>query len=75
MMDMLAGLCGASIPESLRASLSNLPEGDQDALQQFGIDFAVQQCSGLLNEGVPGLHLYTMDRSSSVKAIVKALRS
>jgi methylenetetrahydrofolate reductase (NADPH) len=75
MMEMLAGLCGATITEEIRQGIVALPEGDKQALVDFGIEFAVRQCTELLKSGVPGLHMYTMDRSSSVVGIVGRLRS
>lgn len=75
MMEMLAGICGASIPNDLRRGLSQLPADDKPALEAFGIDFACGQCRELLHAGVPGLHLYTMDRSEAATGIVGRLRS
>jgi len=75
MMDMLAGLCGATITEEVRQGIAALPEGDKEALQEFGIEFATRQCTGLLEAGVPGLHFYTMDRSQSAVGIVNRLRA
>jgi methylenetetrahydrofolate reductase (NADPH) len=74
MMEMLAGLCGATITEEVRQGIRALPEEDKEALVDFGIEFAVRQCKDLLGAGVPGLHIYTMDRSSSAVAIVEHLR-
>ncbi len=74
MMEMLAGLCGATITEEIRAGISALEEGDKEALSAFGIEFAIRQCTELLKAGVPGLHIYTMDRSKSTVAIVNRLR-
>jgi methylenetetrahydrofolate reductase (NADPH) len=59
----------------LQRDLAELPEGDKEAVLNFGIEFAYQQCGGLLSEGVPGVHIYTMDRSKSVTEIVSRLRS
>ena len=75
MMEMLAGLCGVTITDEVRSGLKNLPEGDKEALVDFGIEFAVRQCKDLLRAGVPGLHFYTMDRSSSFVGIIKRLQS
>ena len=74
MMEMLAGLCGATIVDEVRQGITALPEGDKEALVNFGIEHAVRQCKELLEAGVPGLHFYTMDRSKSVKGIVNRLR-
>ena len=74
MMEMLAGLCGATITEEVRSGIKAVPEGDKDALIEFGINFAVRQCRELLKAGVPGLHIYTLDRSRSAMGIVNQLR-
>ncbi|MCL5104295.1 MAG: methylenetetrahydrofolate reductase [Armatimonadetes bacterium] len=74
MMEMLAGICGATITDDLRRGLASLPEGDTEALLAFGIDFATRQCVELLEAGVPGLHIYTMDRSESAVGVVNGLR-
>jgi methylenetetrahydrofolate reductase (NADPH) len=74
MMRSLAKLCGAAIPGEIEEGLAALPEGDKDALFEFAVDLATRQCRELIQGGVPGLHLYTMDRSKTVVAIVKRLR-
>jgi methylenetetrahydrofolate reductase (NADPH) len=74
MMKRLAALCGATITDEIDAGLSALEPDDKEGLLEFGIDFAFQQCAGLLQAGVPGLHIYTMDRSKSAVAIVRRLR-
>ncbi len=74
MMESLARLCGATITGKIHDGLAALPEGDKKALSAFGVDFAVEQCRGLLAGGAPGVHLYTMDRSKSVVQIVNRLR-
>ena len=74
MMEMLAGLCGATITDEVRQGIAALVEGDQEALVAFGIDFAARQCAELLEAGVPGLHIYTLDRSESAVGVVSRLR-
>jgi methylenetetrahydrofolate reductase (NADPH) len=75
MMEMLAGICGATITEAVRKGIAALPADDKEALGVFGIDFATQQCRGLIEAGVPGLHFYTMNRSVSAVGIVDRLRN
>lgn len=74
MMEMLAGMCGATITEEVRNGLASIEDGDKDALIAFGIEFAYRQCAELLKAGVPGLHIYTMDRSASTVGLVNRLR-
>jgi len=75
MMENLASICGATITAEVRRSIAALPEDDREALVAFGIDFAVRQCATLLEAGVPGVHIYTMDRSESAKGVVTRLRA
>ncbi len=66
-------MCGARIPAPLRARLAEL--GDDDAAAtEFGIEYATQQCEGLLRAGVPGLHFYTLNKSYSTVRVLKNLR-
>lgn len=74
MLEMLAGLCGATITDEIRDGIAALPEGDTEALLDFGIDFATRQCAELIEKGAPGVHIYTMDRSKSAVGIVGNLR-
>ena len=74
MMEMLANLCGATITDKVRNGLAALPPEDKPAVADFGIDFAAQQCRELIEQGVPGLHIYTMDRSKASVEIVKRLK-
>jgi methylenetetrahydrofolate reductase (NADPH) len=73
MMEMLAGLCGATITGEVRRGIAALPEGDKEALVAFGIEFDALRCAELLRAGAPGLHIYTMDRSKSATGIVNRL--
>ncbi len=74
MMESLAKLCGATIPTEIRQGLGELPADDKEAVLNFGIEFAYRQCKDLLHSGVPGIHLYTMDRYKTVEAVVNRLR-
>lgn len=74
LMEKIAALCGAKVPESMRADLAKLPTGDEDALVEYGIERTLKQCRKLIQYGVAGLHLYTMDRTRATVAIVNTLR-
>jgi methylenetetrahydrofolate reductase (NADPH) len=74
MMENLAALCGATITDQVKQGLAALPPDDKEALNNWGIEFAVEQCRELLQSGAPGLHIYTMDRSISTLGIVNRLR-
>ena len=65
-------LCGARIPASLLETLEGLAD-DDEAATQFGIDFATRQIADLIEAGVPGIHLYTLNKAHSTTAILKNL--
>ena len=74
MMEILSNICGATITNEVHQGLNNLPEGDKQAINDFGINFATKQCKELLKTGVPGLHFYTMNRSSSALEVISNLK-
>jgi len=65
-------LCGAVIPEVLRARLAALAEDDA-AVAEFGIEYASQQCADLLRHGVPGIHFYTLNKAQPSLRILRNL--
>lgn len=75
MTHMLAKVCGATITPDLQNRLDAVNAYDKDAVLQLGIDFAVEQCRGLLSNGLPGLHFYTMNRSHSATRILQTLKA
>ena len=46
---------------------------DDEAVTQFGIEYATRQCEELLREGAPGLHFYTLNKARSTSQIVENL--
>ncbi len=72
--NILAKVCGSTLTDELLQGLDKLKDADADAVLSFGIDFATEQCRGLLAGGVPGIHFYTMDRSRSTTEILSRLR-
>jgi len=60
--------CGAEIPRWLRKRLEAYGD-DLESLFDFGIDVVSDLCARLLDKGAPGLHFYTMNQSTAVKAI------
>ena len=65
-------LCGADLPAPLLAELDRRG-ADDEAVTEFGIDYASRQCEELLREGAPGLHFYTLNRARSTTAVVRNL--
>ncbi len=46
---------------------------DADAVRRVGIDWVTQQCRDLLDNGVAGLHFYTLNRSGATVEIYRRL--
>jgi methylenetetrahydrofolate reductase (NADPH) len=67
-------LCEATIPDPLASAMEALG-GDERAEFELGVAYAAQQCSELLREGAPGIHLYALNRWPAARAILGALRA
>ncbi len=65
-------MCGARIPQELQRRL-RIVANDQAAVVATGVNWAVDQCRALLRDGAPGLHFYTLNRSSASLAVHAAL--
>jgi len=65
-------MCGARIPQELYRRL-RIVENDTSAVVATGVQWAVDQGRQLLAEGAPGLHFYTLNRSSATLAVHAAL--
>ena len=58
-------LCGANIPGKLYLALEEAnAKGGAEAVREAGLKFAVQQIRTLLDNGAPGIHLYTLNKAS-----------
>ena len=65
----IVSLCGADLPEPFLKELDKRA-GSDEAVAQFGIEYATRQCEELLREGAPGLHFYTLNKAPSTLQIV-----
>lgn len=69
-IERFAQLSGADFPADLRAEFD---EVDQDRVRELGIAHATDLCRELLDGGAPGLHFYTLNRSSATREIFRDL--
>jgi methylenetetrahydrofolate reductase (NADPH) len=66
-------MCGATIPDELMRELG-LRADQPEAVADLGVAYATLQCADLLAKGAPGIHFYTLNRSTATRAILSALR-
>lgn len=66
-------MCGSTIPETLLKQLESVQD-DPDAVRKIGINHATDQCTHLLQNGAPGIHFYTLNRSNATLKILESLR-
>ena len=73
-VERFTAMCGAAIPPKLHAAME-VRRADGDAARDLGVAYATLQCADLLRRGAPGVHFYTLNRSTSTRAILAALRA
>lgn len=61
-IERFAELSGTDVPADLVARLSAVRD-DRAAVRELGLEAAAGLCCRLLDEGAPGLHFYTLNRS------------
>ncbi len=68
----MAAMNGAAVPGWLEERLDAV-DGDGEAVRKLGVEVSVAICERLLAEGVPGLHLYALNRAQSSAEILRIL--
>ena len=65
-------MCGSRIPQELHRRL-RIVAADPSAVVATGVQWTVDQARELLRDGAPGLHFYTLNKSSASLAVHAAL--
>lgn len=68
----MAQLQGSEFPQWLAQKLEAVAD-DPDAVFRVGIEEATKLCRALLDGGAPGLHFYTLNRSTATRQIYERL--
>lgn len=63
-----AEMAGAEFPADLAARIEAVADRP-DEVRRIGVAVATDLCRELLDDGVPGLHFYTLNRSSATREI------
>jgi len=69
MADLAAG---TNFPAALQKSIARAQD-DAELVQRVGIHWATEQCRGLIDAGVSGVHFYTLNRSDATREIFRSL--
>ncbi|GAB4304245.1 MAG: methylenetetrahydrofolate reductase [NAD(P)H] [Desulfuromonadia bacterium] len=73
-INRIISLCGATIPPSYRRELEEADrQGGSEQVREVGIAHARRQIADLLDRGVPGVHLYTLNRGDVTRRVVEGL--
>jgi methylenetetrahydrofolate reductase (NADPH) len=67
-------LSGAPFPPALLARFERIA-GDETAVRELGIELCGEMCQRLLDEGVPGIHFITLNRSTATREVWQHLAS
>ncbi|AVT32739.1 methylenetetrahydrofolate reductase [NAD(P)H] [Plantactinospora sp. BC1] len=67
-------LSGAPFPSALAAQFDRIAD-DPEAVRQLGIQQASEMCRRLLDEGVPGIHFITLNRSTATREVWQSLQA
>lgn len=67
-------MCGARIPVPLLQSIEAV-QNDAAQVESCGTEHATQQCRELLEQGAPGIHFYTLNRSKATWTILENLKA
>jgi methylenetetrahydrofolate reductase (NADPH) len=66
------GFSGAPFPARLAAQFERIAD-DPAAVRALGIAQATKMCQRLLDEGAPGIHFYTLNRSTATREVWNGL--
>ena len=68
----MTAFCKTKVPADIAASLEAIKD-DEDAVKKFGVELGTSMCRRLLDAGVPGIHLYTLNLEATAVAILENL--
>jgi len=71
-IERFAALSGSVFPPDLSQRFDAVRDDDR-AVHELGVQVAVELCRDLIESGAPGLHFYTLNRSTSTREVYEAL--
>lgn len=68
----ITSMCQTVFPNTLASRLEAVQD-DKQAQFDIGVEFAIEQCRELIEEGVPGIHFYALNKSNACEMILDAI--
>ena len=68
----MSAMNGTAIPSGLNTRLDEV-DGDAEATRRLGVEVAAELAAELMEMGVPGIHLYALNRAQSIQEIYDRL--
>ena len=72
-VERICSLCGASLPPALLLIMDKYGH-QKESMEEAGLEYASQQIGDLLQHGIEGIHLYTLNKTTSSPRVVRLLR-
>ncbi len=69
-IDKMTNLARITIPNKLQSDIEKYQNSNTD-IQKMGVEFVSNMCEKLLNNGIFGLHFFTLNKSKSTKEILE----
>jgi methylenetetrahydrofolate reductase (NADPH) len=69
----MVSFCKTKIPEHIEKELSEISVDDEEAVKAYGIKLGISMSRYLLDNGVQGIHFYTLNLEKTATEIVRGL--
>jgi len=69
----MAQLCKVKVPKDIQDELSQIKVDDEDAVKEYGIKLCIRMCKYLIDNGIKGLHFYTLNLEKTVLTTLNGL--
>ncbi|NLK62365.1 MAG: methylenetetrahydrofolate reductase [NAD(P)H] [Fusobacteria bacterium] len=72
-IEKFVNMFNASIPKKILEKFEKYKENPDD-LEKFGIEYAITNCQSLIDNGVKGLHFYTLNKSKATILVYENIK-